>query len=108
MVLVKWKVIEDGGNKVLIFDNCGVLPEYRCRGLAKRTLNEIIQLCSAVTELHSVVMYTPSVPWIVQKLSAPTLSCRVEKYVVGPDKMDWKEYVCIWNPTQLLGIAMHR
>jgi hypothetical protein len=26
---VKWKVIDDSGNKVLIIDNCGVLPEYR-------------------------------------------------------------------------------
>ena len=109
VVLVKWKVMDENGSKVLIVENCGVLPEYRRRGLARRTMHEIVQLCTGVTELHSCVMYLPSTPWIPAKLSGYSLPCKVEKFSAGSGQpaAQWKEYVSVWNPQQL-GIAMSR
>lgn len=108
VVLVKWKVFNDGGSKVLIIDNCGVLPEYRRRGLAKRTVNEILQLCTAVTEVHSVMMFLPANLWMLEK-SSSAQHCRLLKYsdLSGVAPSSWKQYACIWIPQQS-GIAMNR
>lgn len=106
VVLVKWKVVDDNGSTVLIIDNCGVLPNYRCRGLARRTVNEIIQLCTAVTDLHSIVVYLPAIPWMKSKIDALALPCKVEAYLDANGKpySSWKKFISIWNPQQM-GIA---
>lgn len=91
--------MDDHGSKVLIIDNCGVLPSYRRRGLAKRTVFEILQLCASVTEIHSVVLYLPSTPWIIARCADQSLPCRMDK--CSEVQCPWKAVVSVWRPQDM-------
>jgi hypothetical protein len=89
-----------------------------------------MQLCAAVTDLQSVMLYLPATPWVLAKCVSSTLQCRVDAYVdpgvgvgvaggvgvgvtggvgggVGGGVASWKKHVCVWSPQQG-GIAMNR
>jgi hypothetical protein len=101
--LARWKVISDAGKNMLVIDNCGILEEYRGRGLSKRSLGEIISLCvSATPRLCGVIFYLPSEGPLLSKISQLT-DCRIEKYseLLDSGRPSWKNFICLWNPSTL-------